>query len=55
MTISIRRKKLKDGRESLYLDYYLPEAKQKRKKESLRLHIYTNPKTPNEREYNKKF
>lgn len=54
MTISIRRKKLKDGRESLYLDYYLPEAMQKRKKESLRLHIYTNPKTPNEREYNKK-
>jgi len=54
MTISIRKKKLKDGQESLFLDYYLPKAKQKRRKESLKLKIFTNPRTTRERDHNKK-
>ncbi|MBL4653293.1 MAG: site-specific integrase [Flavobacteriales bacterium] len=54
MNISIRKKKLKDGRESLFLDYYLPDAKQTRKKESLKLHIHSKPRSPKEREHNKK-
>ena len=29
MNVSIRTRKKKDGQESLYLDYYLPKAKQK--------------------------
>lgn len=54
MNISIRKRKKKDGQESLFLDYYLPDAKQKRKKESLGLYIYTAPKNSIERNHNKK-
>jgi len=54
MNLSIRKRKKKDGQESLFLDYYLPKAFQKRKKESLNLYIYSTPKTSKEREHNKK-
>lgn len=54
MNISIRKALLKDGRESLFLDYYLPGASQKRTKEYLKLYLHSNPKTPKERAYNKK-
>lgn len=54
MNVSIRKRKRKDGQESLFLDYYLPLASQKRKKESLNLFIYTTPKNTKEREHNKK-
>jgi integrase len=54
MNVSIRTRKKKDGQESLYLDYYLPKAKQKRKKESLNLFLYTSPNTSKERAHNKK-
>jgi integrase len=54
MNVSIRKRKKKDGQESLYLDYYLPKSKQKRKKESLNLYLYTSPNTSKEREHNKK-
>ncbi|MCK8479758.1 site-specific integrase [Psychroserpens algicola] len=54
MNVSIRKRKKKDGQESLFLDYYLPKANQKRKKESLNLYIYSTPKTSKERAHNKK-
>ncbi len=54
MNVSIRKRKKKDGQESLFLDYYLPKANQKRKKESLSLYIYSTPKTSKERAHNKK-
>ncbi|WP_035085437.1 site-specific integrase [Aquimarina latercula] len=54
MNVTLRRKKLKDGRESLYLDYYVPKAKQTRKKESLKLYLLKNPKTRLDKEHNKK-
>lgn len=54
MNIAIRKRKRKDGQESLLLDYYLPKANQKRKKESLNLYIYSAPKTSGERAHNKK-
>jgi integrase len=54
MNISLRQQTLKDGRESLFLDYYLPKAKQTRKKKSLKLYLYSNPKTRLEKEHNKK-
>jgi len=53
MNITLRKKKLKDNRISLYLDYYLPEEQQKRRKESLKLYLKSNPRTPKERESNK--
>ncbi|NOZ46966.1 MAG: tyrosine-type recombinase/integrase [Chlorobi bacterium] len=52
MNIAIRKRKRKDGQESLILDYYLPNADQKRKKESLNLYIYSSPKTSGERARN---
>lgn len=54
MNITIRKKKLSDGRESIYLDYYLPDSEKKRTKEYLKLYLYTNPKTSSERDSNKK-
>jgi integrase len=54
MNIAIRKRKRKDGQESLILDYYLPKSEQKRKKESLDLYIYSTPVTSNERAHNKK-
>ncbi len=53
MNIALRKKKLKDNRISLFLDYYLPEEQQKRRKESLKLYLKSNPRTPKERESNK--
>lgn len=62
----LMQKSLADGRYSLYLEYYLgrsswedPETgktkiKHDRKKEFLNLYILSNPKTPIERESNKK-
>ena len=56
---------LSDGRESLFLDYYLgyrmvyDEAKDKevarkeRKRETLRLYLWQAPRTPLERQHNK--
>lgn len=44
-----------DGKESLFLDYYmgLDENKKRiRKREKMNLHIYSSPRTPDERNYN---
>ena len=54
MKISIRKKKLTDGRESVYLDCYLPNAAKKRHKEYLKIYTYRTPKNSKEREHNKK-
>lgn len=55
MSVILRTKKLNDGRESLFLDVYIPFAdKQKRVKEYLKLYVYTKPKNANEKEINKK-
>lgn len=54
MNVSLRKQTLKDGRESLYLDYYLPKAKQTRKKEALKLYLYPSPKTKIQKDHNKK-
>lgn len=54
MEISIRKKKLADGRESIYLDCYFPNAEKKRVKEYLKLYTYPNPRNTKDREHNKK-
>ncbi|WP_025743062.1 site-specific integrase [Aquimarina pacifica] len=54
MNVTLRQKTLKDGRQSLFLDYYLPKAKQTRKKEALKLYLYPKPKSKLEKEHNKK-
>jgi integrase len=54
MTITIRKRKRKDGMESLILDYYFPKASRKRIRESLDLYIYASPKSTKEKSYNKK-
>ncbi|MBV7270568.1 tyrosine-type recombinase/integrase [Winogradskyella luteola] len=54
MTITLRRRKRKDGIESLILDYYFPKANRKRIREKLDLFVYSNPKTVKERSHNKK-
>ena len=54
MNVTLRQKTLKDGRQSLFLDYYLPKAKQTRKKEALKLYLHSNPKTRLEKDENKK-
>ncbi len=54
MNITLRKKVLKDGRESLFLDYYLPKENQKRKKETLKLYLSPNPRTKLEKANNKK-
>ena len=54
MTITIRKRKRKDGMESLILDYYFPKASKKRIRESLELYIYSSPKTSKEKSHNKK-
>lgn len=54
MKISIRKKKLADGRESIYLDCYFPNAEKKRVKEYLKLYTYPNPRNSKDREHNKK-
>lgn len=58
------QKKMSDGRESLYLEYYLGynkvldengelKIKHHRKKEFLGLYLFSNPRTPLERQQNK--
>lgn len=54
MNVSLRKKVLKDGRASLFLDIYLPNGLQKRKKEYLKLYLVPNPRTKKDREANKK-
>lgn len=54
MTISLRTKTLKDGRESLFLDCYFPNQKPSRVKEYLKMYIFTEPKGFQEKEHNKK-
>jgi len=61
----LEQKQLKDGRLSLYLEYYLgrtqwidnetgkAKIKHDRKKETLNLYLITNPRTPIERQTNK--
>jgi len=51
MKVALRKKKLKDGRISLYLDIY--KGAGVRDYEFLGIYIYDNPKTPAEREHNK--
>ena len=54
MTITLRKRKRKDGMESLILDYYFPKASRKRIRETLDLYIYSSPKTVKEKSHNKK-
>lgn len=60
----LMQKKMSDGRESLYLEYYLGynkvldgngelKIKHHRKKEFLGLYLFPNPRTPLERQQNK--
>lgn len=51
MSISIRKNPLKNNMSSLYLDIYF--AGQKPKYEGLKMRVYTNPKTRQEKEYNR--
>ena len=54
MNVFLRNKKLKDGRLSLFLDIYEPNALQKRRKEYLKLYLIPNPRTKDDRDANKK-
>ena len=55
--VSLREKQLKTNKVSLYLDYYPPiinpETGTKTRREFLNMHIHKNPKTAEERSYNK--
>ncbi len=54
MKVTLRRKKLEGNKERLYLDLYDPtNYGQKRKRESIGLFLYTNPKTPIDKNHNK--
>ncbi|MCO6164507.1 site-specific integrase [Flavobacterium sp. NRK F7] len=54
--VTLRKKKLKSEKESLYLDYYPeiinPTTGAKTRREFLDLHVYINPKNQEERKYN---
>jgi len=54
--VSLRRKKIKTGKESLYLDFYPPIINpnngNKTRREFLNIHIYANPKNQEERKLN---
>lgn len=54
--VTLRKKKLKSEKESLYLDYYPeiinPITGAKTRREFLNLHVYINPKNQEERKYN---
>ncbi len=55
MKVNLREKKLKNGKRSLYLDFYPPiifDGKQTRR-EFLSLYVYEKPKTEGERDFNK--
>lgn len=55
--VTLREKQLKTNKVSLYLDYYPPiinpETGSKTRREFLNMHIHKNPKTAEERSYNK--
>jgi integrase len=55
MKVTIREKKIKNGKLSLYLDYYPPISVDDRqtRREFLSLYVYEKPKTELEREHNK--
>ena len=57
MKASLRKKKIKNGKESLYLDFYPaiihPVKGSLTRREFLGLYIYTRPKTEDERTHNK--
>lgn len=57
MKVTLREKSLKNGKLSLYLDFYPPilnpETGTKTRREFLGLHIYVHPKTETERAHNK--
>ncbi len=50
MSITLRKKLLKDGRQSLYLDHYGEEG---RRKEFLKLYLFKRPKDELEKQHNK--
>lgn len=56
ISVTLRRKKLKSEKESLYLDYYPeiidPNTGKKTRREFLELHIFINPKNQEEKKYN---
>lgn len=52
MKVTLRRKKINNGKLSLYLDIYLPEKGQ-RIKEYLKLYLFSSPKSKYEKELNK--
>jgi len=53
---TLRSKKLKDGRESLYIDYYpavwSPQLQKYTRREHLKLYVYTDPVTPLQKQEN---
>lgn len=55
--VFLREKKLKDGKKSLYLDFYPPiinsETRKPTRREHLRLQIYERPKNETEKKHNK--
>lgn len=54
MKVTLRKKKLEGNKVRLYLDLYDPtNFGQKRKRESIGLFLYTNPKTPIDKNHNK--
>lgn len=54
MKVTLRKKELTNNRERLYLDIYDPESNSdKRRRESIGLHTFSNPKTPIEKNHNK--
>jgi integrase len=54
--VTLRRKKLKSEKESLYLDYYPeivnPNTGEKTRREFLDLHVFINPKNQEEKKFN---
>ncbi len=55
MTVSIREKISNDKKHAhLYLDIYSVKLNPKRKKESLKMHVFVAPKTTKDREHNRK-
>lgn len=55
--VFLREKKLKHGKNGLYLDFYPPivdrDSQKQTRREHLRLYVYEKPKTELEREHNK--
>ncbi|MFI5141710.1 MAG: site-specific integrase [Bacteroidia bacterium] len=55
--VHLRKAKLKNGMTSLYLDFYppltRPDTLKQTRREFLKMHVHTNPKTEDEKHYNK--